>query len=608
VIFTSWIADAAGLLAGYLLPLLGLGLTACILGRTLTRRFSFTGRLERGTVATALGLALAAHLLLLLGLAGRLEPLPLLVLAAGVHAVGIPAWRELLADLRAASRLPRWVWPVAAVVLAPLAVLTLYPPTGFDATMYHLPFARAFAETGGVPFLADRRFPVFPQANEVLFAAVMLFGRDVAANGVELIATLLTAALLVVWGREVFPTYRPAGWLAAAAFLGGPVVVGLGTAAYIEAGLTLFVTASLYSLDRWRRTGGTEWLVLAALFGATAADVKYLALFFLGIAGLAVVLAGGRERSVVGRLRDGLLFAAVGLAFLAPWYLRIYLHTGNPIFPYMAEVFGENPWQSLSRPETVEPLRGRLLRWLRLPWDVTFARQLYNHQPPFSPVYLAALPLLVFGAVRDSRVRALLATTGLYAFVFTWLPSDSRYLVPVLPLLSLALAGSLAEVHRRWPIPGGRRFAAALVLACVLPGWLYAGYRIARQGPLPVTPPGREAYLVRRLPLYPAVAWLNRRHGNDYVLWALHAENLAYFADGRLLGDWTGRASFARVLAAATDAESLHRELSRLGTSHLLVPVRPGKDSLRLPPAADRDLPRWFRLVYEDTNARIYEL
>jgi hypothetical protein len=251
VIFTGWIAAAVGLLAGFALPLLGLVLTAYVLGRTLTRRVSFTGRLERGAVATTLGLALAAHLLLLLGLAGQLKPLPVLLLAAAVHLVGIPAWRELLADLRANSRPPRWVWPAAVVGLAPLIVLSLYPPTGFDATMYHLPFARAFAETGGVPFLADRRFPVFPQASEVLFAVVMLFGRDVAAHGIELLATLLTAALLVAWGREAFPSYRPAGWLAAAVFLGGPIVIGLGTAAYVEAGLTLFVVASVYALW-WR--------------------------------------------------------------------------------------------------------------------------------------------------------------------------------------------------------------------------------------------------------------------------------------------------------------------------------------------------------------------
>src|SRR5262249_6935808 len=71
----------------------------------------------------------------------------------------------------------------------------LYPPTAFDATLYHLPFARAFVESGGVPYLLDRRVPVFPQVNEILFAAVMLFRPDVAAHGVPVLMTLVSAAL-----------------------------------------------------------------------------------------------------------------------------------------------------------------------------------------------------------------------------------------------------------------------------------------------------------------------------------------------------------------------------------------------------------------------------
>ena len=591
---------------GFFLPILALAATAYVLGRGVLWRLPFSSVLERGAVSTSLGLGLLAHVLLLLGLAGLLKPLPVLLLAVAIHGAGWRVWRELWNE----RQLPRPVWMAAALLaFVPLLLLALYPPTAFDATLYHLPFARAFAETGGVPFLVDRRFPVFPQASEVLFAAVMLFGPDLAAHGVELLATLLTAALLVAWGRRAFPGWRPAGWIAAAAFLGNPIVPYLAGTAYIEAGLTLFVAASFYALDRWRSGDGTPWLALAAAFGATAADAKYLGLFFLGAAGLAVLLAGGRSRSISrpirGRLRDGLLFAGVAAAFLAPWYLRIYLHTGNPIFPYLPQVFGPNPWQSLPRPEVVEPLAARLLRWGRLPWDVLFERVRYNQQPPFSPVCLAAIPLLAFGTIRDARVRFLLAVSGVYALIFTWLPSDSRYLVPLLPLVSLALVASLASLADRWPRLASRRQAWALGLACFLPGWLYTGYRIVRQGPLPRTPKAREAYLAQRLPVYPAVAWLNRTRGSAYTLYAFRAEDMAYFADGRFLGDWIGLASFDRVLRGLRTPADLNARLRSLGADHLLISEERGKG---LPFPEDGDFQRWFEPVYADGAARIYEL
>jgi len=321
-------------------------------------------------------------------------------------------------------------------------------------------------------------------------------------------------------------------------------------------------------------------------------------------AGLTSILAGGRSRRLAARLRDGLLFAMIAAAFLAPWYLRIYVHTDNPIFPYLPRVFGESLWQSLPRTEIGELLPQRLARWARLPWDVVFERQRYGQEPPFSPVWLAALPLLALGAARESRVRHPLWIAGVYAFVCTWLPSDSRYFVPALPLASLALAGSAASALRRWPALASRRLAGALCLGCVLPGWLYAGFRIARQGPLPVTPAAREAYLDRRLPVHPALAWLNRTRGSSYTLWALYAENMAYFADGRFMGDWVGPASFDRVVLGVRDPADLHRRLSRLGATHFLVTRQRGG----LPFAEDAGFERWFAPVYADSEARVYEL
>src|SRR4051812_8455708 len=293
---------AAGLIAGFLFPLLGLAATAWVLGRGATRALGVasSGRLEKWLVSTVLGLALVSYLLFFLGLAGRLQTVPVLLAAALVHVLGTSIWRETWNDLRAGGLRPAWVAILFLVVL-PFALPALYPPSGFDGTLYHLPYARAFVETGGLPYLADRRFPVFPQANEILFAAVMLFGRDVAAQGVQLFATLLTAALLFLWARRSFPGLRMAGALAAAIFLGHPLVSYLAGTAYIEPGLTLFVTRGLFAVSRWRETGDRRWLIPAAVLAATAADVKYLGLYFLGAAALLVVFAAparpARERA-----------------------------------------------------------------------------------------------------------------------------------------------------------------------------------------------------------------------------------------------------------------------------------------------------------------------
>ena len=599
---------AASLLAGFALPLLGLAATAWVLGRGATRALGlpWSGRLEKGVVSTVLGLALASCLLFLLGLAGRLQAVPVLLAAALVHLFGVPVWKETWEDLRAGGLRPLWALGLVVVVV-PYALPALYPPSGFDATLYHLPFAKAFVETGRLPYLADRRFPVFPQANEILFAAVMLFGRDVAAQGVQLLATLLTAALAALWARASFPGFRASRALAAAVFLGNPLVSYLAGTAYIEPGLTLFVTGGLFAVDRWRETGDRRWLVPAAALAATAADVKYLGLYFLGVAALVVVLAAGRPRRVGERGLDVLLFGGVALVFLAPWYLRLVLLTGNPVFPYAPHIFGANPWQPLPDPNREGTLLQRLVRAVRIPWDVVFARARYGGLPPMSPIYLAAIPALAAGAWRDSRLRRWLAVwlpvAAVYALACSWLPRDSRYLVPILPLMSLAVAGTVAAIAGPWR--DSRVLVGVLCLGCLAPGWLYGFSWMARNRPVPLTPAQREAFLARKVPAYAAVSWLNHTRGRRYTVWAFQAEQATYFADGRFLGDWSGLASYGRVLAVSPTPEALHAELRRMGADHLLVPVAVGKTP---PFSEDAAFLIWFLPVHRDAGAGVYAL
>ncbi len=622
------------LLLGVALAISILTVTALVLGRMLTGRLdrAVDHAVERWVIPTALGLAVLAHLGFVLGLAGLLRPGAVLVVVVGIHVLGF-AWerrhpcRQSLFEERKPARMPALPGHIllGAAALLPLALLTLYPPTAFDATLYHLPFAREFAASGGLPFLADLRFPVFPQVNEILFALLLLFAPwvpDVAVHGVSWLMTMLTAALLWAWARDSFS--GAAGWLAAAIYLGNPIVIYLAGIGYVEAGLALFVTAALYAVRRWRGSGERRWLILAAVFAATAADTKYLGLFFVGAIGM-IVLCGrlpGLQHGLKVRLAGALLFGVVTTAVLAPWYGRVYARTGNPVFPYFPQVFGSSPWAPLRFRSFLQPslsateaaaesqeglglLVSRGIDLARLPWDLVFERDRFNGQPPYSPLYLAALPLALATAWRDPRQRRLLALAAAYAFLCLGLPRDARYLIPALPLVSLAAAGALLMLLARLARFPRRRelLIAGLCAGCFLPGWLYVLYRFHHLGPLPLTPAAREAYLARWQPCYPAIAHLNRTLGSGYTVWALQAENMSYYARGRFLGDWFGPASYARVASNLRDSQDLHGRLRGLEAGYLLISSR-----ANLPLPRDAAWPRWFQPIYADSGASVYQL
>lgn len=578
----------AWFLAAHLLAFAVLAATAWAAGFLVTRSFAWEGRAERLAVPIALGLALLAHLGFLLGALGLLRPGVLIAVIVAIHAAAY--W-----DLSDGLRLPSFrAALVGLVALAPLFVLTIYPPTAFDETMYHLPFARAFAQSGSLPAMSEMlalRFPVFPALGDLLFAETLLLTlgigniADIAAHLVNLVAVLATAAILVAWGRRALSPQ--AGWLAAALWLGNPIVVYLGGTAYVDPLLALFVTAVLYTAWVYLHRHERGWLLLAAGFAGTAAGVKYLGLFFA--AAIFVDLA-----CTLRKLSIPIVFALVAFVALAPTHARIAAETGNPIFPYLPGVFGSTAWDPIAlKPAGDVIAPATLVRYVRLPWDVVFHRSAVGRQPPLSPFYLAGLPLLFLGAVRDSRVRRLLVIPVVWSVVFLFLPPDSRYLVPILPPVSLALAGSIPLRKQPW--------LAAVCALAFLPGWLYAGYRMQRLGPPPVTEEGRDLFLARQLPLYPAVRELDRISS---VAYAFHAESMKYFYDGALYGDWIGEARYGRFFPLVETPAALHRELRKLGVTHLLMSRSPGA----VRPPGTPEWQRWFRRVYEDPAADVFVL
>ncbi len=585
---TAW---AAGSLAGFMAP----------------RVLSWVGRddwAERLAVPTALGLAILAHLGFVLATLGLLRPGILITAIAAIHAAAIPAWRGVVRDLRiaysrrtaAGGRVP-FGWIAAGLLaIGPLFVLGAYPPTAFDEILYHLPFARAFAQTGGLPLMPALRFPVFPALAELIFAEILLLADDVVPHFAALVAILATAGLLLAWGRRMFSP--KAGWIAAALYLGNPIVVYFTGTAYVEPFLALFVTGSLYSAWRFRHSAERAWLLTAAAFAGTAAGVKYLGLFFAA-AVFVDLLFHGRKATPLYRSAP-ILFALIAFMALAPTNARIASHTGNPLFPYLPSLFGSTSWDPIAlKPMGDHVSLDTVVRFVRLPWDVVFNRSAVGRQPPFSPFYLLGLPLLLAGAVRDSQIRRLLVIPCVWAVVFLLLPRDSRYLVPILPPLSLALAGTIAGLTRIGTRFERKTWLAAVCALAFLPGWLYAGYRFVKLGPPPATAEARELYLTRTLPLYPAIRHLDRI---STVAYAFNAERMKYYYRGELYGDWIGPSRFRKFLPLLETPRLLHRELRIFKATHLLI----AKGGTKPPRTAEWD--RWFVKVYEDAGAEIFEL
>jgi hypothetical protein len=585
----------AALAAGQGLVLATLSVTAWAAGRGALRAMRLDPDAVPVSLALTAGLMVLSQGALLLGLFGLLRA-P--VIAAGILAGCAAAawtlrrWRSLGARAgRERKPLPaaRIGLACALVALAlPGAALTLYPPLGFDQVMYHLPMARAFAASGGVPFLPALRYPIFPPLGEVLNAAVLTLAGDVATQATGWLALVIALAVVYTWTRE---RSTPAGgWLAVGVLAGSPLAWYLASTGYVEPLLALFGAAACYAADRARRDGAVGWLVLAGALAGSAAGVKYLGLYL--VPAVAIVAAARAPWPVAARRAAVVVLAAV--AALAPSYGRLIAHTGNPLFPFYPALFGASPWAA----QDFLGHRGtaRLAAAATALWDAAFRPERIGGLPVLSSAVALGVPLVAWSLWRRPPVAiAAGVTVGFLALA----PVHAHYLLAIVPVWSVAIglaAAGLAGTSRL-----GRVAMIGATIVLVAAGESFVVSRLRALGPPPTTAEARDRLLTAQRPLYPAIQFLNREAPGEPV-YGVEAENMVDDRVGPLLGDHNGPFSYRRIEARLTALGTASAVLDEIPVRYLLVRA----DAATATRWVQAD-PRMQR-IYADAHATVYRV
>ncbi|MHC4994976.1 MAG: hypothetical protein ACYTGQ_07975 [Planctomycetota bacterium] len=443
VLMLTVLGKAAGVVAAFWLAALGYGWI-------IRRALQPNGIL----IQAASG---AGILALLFWIAGHLG-----LIHAGL-ALATPGWAILLwrgaatGAFKADRQMQLPTWPTLAALLGlPVGLLVAccaIPPgilwasefAGYDTLSYHLGLQRDWIAAGAVTPVAHNAYSYLPNLIESVYFVIEralpsptpIAIDDTSGYASQLLHAsfaLLTAALIAQVVTRL-THQRAAALCAAALYLATPWTLVTGSLAYNEQAMMAFAMASLLLVmtpavtespgATLRRDALAGFLVgLAALCKLTA-----LGVFALPI-GL-IVLA--RSSPAKNRLTSAALFAAFALLSLAPFLVRNFNATGNPLFPLFAETLGHAHW-------TAE----QATRWAvahRPPHGfvdslAAFFREGFAHRQfgfIVLPIILLAIP---FGAKHPTARRnvgvlaAVLAVQTLVWFLMTH--QQGRFLIPLL--------------------------------------------------------------------------------------------------------------------------------------------------------------------------------
>jgi len=472
----------------------------------------------------------------------------------------------------------------------------LAPPTAKDTLLYHFALPKAYIAAGRgieVPYNIAAYYPLGVEMHAVW--AMLLGGplgprvAETAAGAALFLFAPLLAVVVYGWARErgVDP-----GWAAVAALMVAwiPTVYHVAASAYVDLALTAYTALAVRAFGRWWTTLESRHLPWVTVGIGAALSIKLSAAFLilpLALLGLLRTLRATPappEGRAVSPTAVGSVVAALGLGVViaAPWYLRNWIRTGSPLFPFYLGVWpGQAPGWDLERSrlyETFFSLYGDArtpLDYLLSPLRLAVAAQ--PDQPPYydgvlGVAFLFALPLLAWALWRrrlDVELRlALLVSACLFVF---WLFSSQqlRYLLPATPGLAVASAavGSRLGDERgramRWLL-----LAAAALGLPVLLAWFLAldPVRVVLGGE------SRPDYLTRRLDYYPYYEVVNRELPPSAVVWLIDMRRDTYHLERRYFSDFVFEDyTLTRYVRAAGSVEEIRARVQRDGITHLLV-------------------------------------
>jgi 4-amino-4-deoxy-L-arabinose transferase-like glycosyltransferase len=516
----SWGNYLAPLLTGALVAWVAAGLGEVSLAGL---RISRPSRAQQVAYAIALGLGTLGVAVMALALVGLLSVGSLtLVLVAGC--LGFPPTAALAharAGLRDAFRRQHGspgvaiAFSILALMLVSYLAIGLCPPSDTDSLRYHLRLPELYLQAGRFVYPERNHFAQFPLAAEMLYTVGLALGGPNGATLIVVVAGL--TCLLGIYGHAG-EHFGPAAGIASAAIFGTTPLVGcLFGATVTDLFVCMYVVLGVGAVWSYRQQGSpapSGLLALAGLCGGLAMATKLGGGYAAGLTALwAAFPLGASRRPSLPRL---VAVGAPAVLVVAPWLVKTWAVTGNPIFPFLPQLLDGRGW----RPEWTANyaaevrsygfMNGDAVDYLVSPIRIATRWKNYGTPVPLGPLYLALLVGLAFLGRHGRPVWEL--TGWCAAFYACWLLTAqvARFVLPGLAVFSI-VAGFVAVELGRALARGRPSLPVPLALAIVaMAAWTwYSQWTFYRPYLYLTGQMTRDEYLSLERPYYPVVRYAN---------------------------------------------------------------------------------------------------
>lgn len=440
-------------------------------------------------LATGLGLGLLGYITFSLGMAALLRQR--IIAGAYVLALllGLLSWRHFLARnpliwtrlllrWRELPRMSQAVLLFLVMVAGINMIAALAPVIGVDELIYRLAAAKLYLMHERLLYIPSMVFHQQPQHIQMIQLWGLSLGSESTTQVVQCsMGFLLLLALITLARREM-----PITWslLSGAILYTYSDVIVLSGRASPDLANGLWMVLAIIAWLHWVETGIERWMLVAgALAGLFAAGARLPGAYgAIGLVMLVIICSKYHHNlSLPKAMINGLTVGLLALLMVTPWYLRSYMQTGNPVWPFLGTVFGAQDWTTVTyQMFTTNFSEQEVGRWLSAtrifaaPWDLTMRPERF-HSGMAGPVVLATLPIALLVRI-PRRLKWILAACAVLGILWYVSYPRLRAFIPGIGLLSVISGYLLWQLWMADMLPRWAR-VAAISLACT---WLIVGF------------------------------------------------------------------------------------------------------------------------------------
>lgn len=434
-------------------------------------KISFENNLERFLFSCVIGEALVAALILIFGILGLFSfwffwTLFLFLLLGAFFERQI-LFQSILHCVkfikRKVSFLEFLLFAILSAALLRGFIASGAPPTDWDSLAYHLAFPKLFLDQGKffrIPWAMNAHYPLNV---EMIYTFALAIRGDLACHWINLFHGLfllvLTAHLIRIYFKSAnfiganiedhAGPYFPAALLGAAIFSVQPVFQRVLGNAATDFPVALSCMLSFFAMTKSlnpsplptieNKSIWNPWLFLAGACSGIAMSIKLTGIWFV-LSLMIYILCFVRSRASFLSYLCGLVL------FGFPWYLKNFIVTGNPIWPYLGEWFRASPieieaWQRMRRSVT-EGVKKNFFNWISVPFQMILNPKVFSYDSHYLLIpffMISSLKFLIFRSLSRLEKSVLFIFPLFFTFWF-WSFQNWRYLLPLAGFMAFLIA------------------------------------------------------------------------------------------------------------------------------------------------------------------------